>query len=152
MIKVLNLEWTNVITMDSDEEFHRVLNIIEDEKYRNIFKYDGDEGILFKEKDKNEVEKFLGIKTDSAISLSSFLDCFSDGQSMQLGEKYLSIRRCIDEVQHDIEKYEERIWNAVDVNKEINQILKEQVKIVYEKELKEERNRIDNIINGDFEW
>lgn len=152
MIKFLNLESTDLVSMETDEEYYRVLNIIKDKRYNNIFKYDGDTGIFFKKENEEKVEQILGVSSQNAYSLSEYIEGFSNSESIKLGYTNLAITECISELQNNIETYEERIYNAKDIDKEISKILKEQVPIVFKEELQEERERIDNITNGNFEW
>ena len=137
--------------INSEEELKKIQLIAKDEKYKDIFKY-YNENIFYKDIDKKDVEEILNTQIHFEEVLPLYISLFDGGEYIKLGISEVTISECIDEVQENIEKYEDRIWNALDVDKEISQILKEQVKVVYEKQLESEREKINAITNGEISW
>ena len=137
--------------INSDEELEKIQLIAKDEKYKDIFKCYND-NFFYKDIDKKDVEKILNTIIHYEEILPLYISLFDGGEYIKLGVSEVTISECIDEVQENIEKYEDRIWNALDVDKEISQILKEQVRVVYEKQLESEREKINAIINGEINW
>lgn len=138
--------------IDSEEECERIYNIVKDGKNKNLFKCAESWNVFFKEKDEENVIEKLNWKNKSFNNLSQYISYFDGGQHIRLGCEEITIAQCIDEVQENIEKYEDRIFTATNIEEEITQILKEQVGTVFEKKLAENREKIDSIINGDIDW
>ena len=148
MIKRIN---QSDFEIETDKELERIQLVAKNEKYKNIFKCCND-NVFYKDIDKKEVEEILNTKIHFEEVLPLYISYFDGGEYIKLGTSEITISACIDEAQENIENYEDRIWNALDVDKEISQILKEQVKVVYKKQLESEREKINAIINGEINW
>lgn len=116
----------------------------------NKFKYNGNEDIIFKGEDQDEISEYLGLTMKSAENLKEYISCFDGGGYLQV-TSHIQIGQdeCIEILQDNFKEYENRIWNAQDFREEINLIMKEQMYKAFLKYIEEGFNTINN---GNFKW
>ena len=131
-----------------EEIFNRTIKLFEVGYHR--FKYDGDECIIFKSEDQDAVSNYLGISMDSSEDLKEYIENFNGGGYLQV-TRHVQIGQseCIEIMQENFEKYEDRIWQAENYRDEILQIIQEQM---YKAFLDVIKHGFETINNGNFKW
>jgi hypothetical protein len=152
LLKVYNLE--NSIKNDLDEERLEILT----KKKGTIFKNLNDYSyfIVYEAKKKSDVETYFGITINEnkeeelidwiseCMDNDSWFSISKESSSWQIGKN-----ECIDKLRNKIDKYEKRISNAINVEEEIEKIIKEQMNNVLADYI---ADALDKINNGNFEW
>ncbi|MFL1672498.1 hypothetical protein [Paenibacillus dendritiformis] len=149
----------SVEEMDNDILYLRVDNLLKNGHEK--FRYNGDGSILYKSKDKKEIENYLGIKF-SGVNFSEVVkDNFDGGEwleiysSAQIGNRSIQIEKsdCINKLLENFSTYEDRIWGAGstynDCCDEVEKIIKEHMYKVFLDIIEEGFEKINN---GNFEW
>ena len=132
----------------NEEEWNRVVKLFE--AGHNKFKFDGNEDIIFKSQDQEEIEKYLGTTMDSAEILKEYISYFDGGEYLQVtSDIQIAKSECIQITQENFERYEDRIWESEGFKEEINLIIREQMYKVFLKYIEGGFERIDN---GNFKW
>jgi hypothetical protein len=153
MIKVLKVINLSIETIDNinDEQLDTILRLAEQEN--ELFNYDGDEGILFYEWNKDEIEKYFGVKfIDQYIrNFKDYFDGFLHTTKVIRVHDLLQIRKidCIRKFQDNLGEYEYRILNSNNFYEETEIIIKEQVLDVLDSIFSEAKM---NIENGELDW
>lgn len=139
--------------INNDDYYNSILNKIEQKN--DLFSWNGDEVIVFKEKDTDEVLKYLDIKSYDFEDTGELLTLFHDSDEyMKVGILKMYKNECATELGNIIDNgiYDDRIVQSEHCYKEIEQIIKEQAIKIYEEKINQINIELELIKHGDFKW
>lgn len=139
--------------IENDDYYDNILNKME--QGNGLFGWNGDEIIVFKEENTEEILNFLDIKSYDFQDIGELLSLFYDGYDyVSIGGLKIYKRDCVKELGDIIDNgiYDDRIVKSKDCFNEIEQIIKEQAIKVYEEKIKQIKIELELIKCGNFKW
>lgn len=139
--------------IEDDNYYDSILNKMEQKNH--LFSWNGDEVVIFKEENTDDVLKYLGIKSYDFEDIGELLSLFYDGYDyVNIGGLKVYKHECVKELGNVIDDgiYDDRILSSDYCFIEIEKLIKEQAIKVYEEKIKQIKVDLESIQRGNFKW